>query len=191
MDFSKYSDEELVQLYRAGNSQVTDFICDKYKPLVLSNATKFFLTGGETDDLIQEGMIGLFRAISSYDDSQSSFYHFANLCIRRQIFKAIESSNSKKHQLLTNSISLQDEESLLEGADILSNVQNPEHILIDNEHINNLYRSLMNVLSPMEQDVFKYYLNGFDYREIAEILGKEDKSVDNCIQRIRSKAKKL
>ena len=99
--YDDYSDEELVKKYQNGDSGILNFICEKYKPLVLKNSKKYFLVGGENEDLIQEGMIGLFSAIGDYDtDSEVTFFHFAQLCIDRQMIKAIEASNIKKHSPL-------------------------------------------------------------------------------------------
>lgn len=137
--YKDYSDPELIRMLRSGEPQVMDYLMDKYKHLVRKKANTLFLLGGDTDDLIQEGMIGLFKAIRDYDEGSGSFYHFAELCISRQIYTAIESAARKKHGPLNSYVSLSrqtpdtSEKALSE--ELSGNAQNPEQILIDRENM--------------------------------------------------------
>ncbi len=187
VDYLEYSDEQLIDLYQKGDFAVVNYICEKYKPLVLKNTKAFFLVGGETDDLIQEGMIGLFSAIGDYDSSSSvTFFHFADLCIRRQMMKAVEASNRGKNIPLNSYVSIDNEnpDSQLYGED-------PVDQIIETESTIDLFDRLMGILSPMEQQVCRLYLQDYNYHEIAEKLGKSDKSIDNTLSRIKSKAKNI
>lgn len=187
VDYLEYSDEQLIDLYQKGDFAVVNYICEKYKPLVLKNTKAFFLVGGETDDLIQEGMIGLFSAIGDYDSSSSvTFFHFADLCIRRQMMKAVEASNRGKNIPLNSYVSIDNEnpDSQLYGED-------PVDQIIETESTIDLFDRLMGILSPMEQQVCRLYLQDYNYHEIAEKLGKSDKSIDNTLSRIKLKAKNI
>lgn len=186
------SDEELIRQLRTGDTDITDYIMDKYKYLVRKRANAMFLIGGENDDLIQEGMIGLFKAIRDFkEEKESSFYHFADLCISRQIINAVEASRRKKHQPLNTYVSLSRENS--EGGmiflDMLMSMEsvNPEQLLIDRENAAAMEAKIANVLSKMEKQVMRYYLQGMNYRQIAEIMGKQPKAIDNALQRIKGK----
>ena len=191
-DLNNLSDEDLVSLYKKGDLSAVNIICERYKPLVLKFSKSFFLVGGETDDLIQEGMIGLFSAIGDYDlSSEVTFFHFANLCIKRQIIKAIEASNTKKNEFLNSYVSIYDEDDTGEKDDILGFDSNPEELFIEAESTSILLNRLLESLSTNERTVFDLYMKGFDYKEIALKLGKENKSIDNTLTRIRMKAKKL
>ena len=178
------TDEELVLLAREDRKTMED-LCAKYKPLVLKYAKSLFLIGGETDDLIQEGMMGLFSAILTYDESKgASFTTFASLCIHRQMLKAIEAANRKKNIPLNNYVSLLDDE----WEEMLS-LGDPESQIIGEENSKDLIAKVKEVLSPMEQEVFDHYLDGKNYKEIAEIMGKSPKNIDNALTRIRQKAR--
>jgi len=189
--YSHYSDEELVKMYQDGDQAVLNFICEKYKPLVLKNSKKYFLVGGENEDLIQEGMIGLFSAIGDYDiTSEVTFFHFAQMCIDRQMIKAIEASNRKKHSPLNAYVSLYDEEGeeLDEPAYL---ADDPAELVIEAQENLDLIDRLKQALSPMEKQVFDLYMQDFDYKEIAAKLGKPEKSIDNTLTRIKAKAKNI
>ena len=188
------SDEELIARLRDGQDEIMDYLMDKYKHLVRKKAKVMFLIGGDTDDLIQEGMIGLFKAIRDYrPEKESSFYHFAELCISRQMYTAIEASNRKKHAPLNSYISLSagsgEEENGLTYGDLIGDTSehNPERLLIEWEDYQSLFASLEQLLSPMEKQVCDLYLQGMDYRQVAEYMGKSPKSIDNALQRIRKK----
>lgn len=189
--YSNYSDEELVKMYQDGDQAVLNFICEKYKPLVLKNSKKYFLVGGENEDLIQEGMIGLFSAIGDYDiTSEVTFFHFAQMCIDRQMIKAIEASNRKKHSPLNAYVSLYDEEGEeLEEPAYLAD--DPAELVIEAQENLDLIDRLKQDLSPMEKQVFDLYMQDLDYKEIAAKLGKPEKSIDNTLTRIKAKAKNI
>lgn len=184
--YDQYSDEELIVRLREGETEIPDYLMEKYKEFVRKKARAMFLIGGETDDLIQEGMIGLFKAIQNYQaDKETSFRTFASLCIDRQLYSAVQNSNRQKHQPLNSYVSLSDENESdhLEG----SWSEDPEALIIDQESTRTLEREITKVLSPMENKVLDYYLRGYGYVKIAEIMGKTPKSIDNALQRIRGK----
>lgn len=192
-EYEKQTDEELIELLRKGQSDITDYIMEKYKYLVRKRANAMFLIGGDTDDLIQEGMIGLFKAIRDYKmEKDVSFFHFADICITRQIYSAVEASQRKKHQPLNGYISLNSEAGA-EGSnsflDLLETFENsnPEQMLIDRENVTAIRKKARESLSDMEWSVLEYYLQGLNYRQIAEYMEKEPKSIDNALQRIRGK----
>ncbi len=195
-EYQNQTDEILIEQLRSGQEQITDYIMDKYKNLVRKRANAMFLMGGDTDDLIQEGMIGLFKAIRDYRmEKDVSFYHFADLCITRQIYHAVEASQRKKHQPLNTYISLnaqmgQEGEDTLQ--DLLESVENPnpEQLLIDQENANDIQEKLYKNLSKFERQVLLLYLQGSNYRQIAKQLHKEPKAIDNALQRIRGKIAK-
>lgn len=190
--YEHLTDEEIITAYRRGQEAAIDFICQKYKPLVRKKARSMYLAGGETDDLIQEGMLGLFKAIRDFaPEKQVTFYHFASLCVTRQIQKAVEASNRKKNQPLNAYISIsdaQEAEGVLTQPDAMVN---PEQLLIDTENVRQMKERVMQSLSPLERNVLELYLQGYDYRAIAGMLKRPDKGIDNAIQRIRQKVKKL
>ncbi|MCU6764419.1 RNA polymerase sporulation sigma factor SigH [Blautia ammoniilytica] len=184
--YSKYSDEELIQRLRAGETGIADYLIEKYKYLVRRKARAMFLIGGDTDDLIQEGMIGLFKAVRDYHPGkEASFVTFAQMCIDRQIYSAVQSSNRQKHMPLNTYISLsqEDEESPLAQAW----VETPEEIIIDRENTRALEDEIKSALSPMENTVLNYYLEGKSYADIGMLMYKNPKSVDNALRRIRTK----
>ena len=152
-NYSSYSDEQLIENLRAGETEIMDFLLGKYKPLVRKKANTLFLIGGDTDDLIQEGMIGLFKAIRDFDSKKdSSFYNFAQLCVSRQLCTALEASNRKKHQPLNTYVSFSTDES--EGDYLLdffaSDLSSPEQILIEQEKFEEFKSQLWGKLSNME-----------------------------------------
>ena len=184
--YSKYSDEELIQRLRAGETGIADYLIEKYKYLVRRKARAMFLIGGDTDDLIQEGMIGRFKAVRDYHPGkEASFVTFAQMCIDRQIYSAVQSSNRQKHMPLNTYISLsqEDEESPLAQAW----VETPEEIIIDRENTRALEDEIKSALSPMENTVLNYYLEGKSYADIGMLMYKNPKSVDNALRRIRTK----
>lgn len=192
-EYEKHTDEELIGQLREGQADITDYIMDKYKYLVRKRANAMYLIGGDTDDLIQEGMIGLFKAIRDYkEEKDASFYHFADICIARQIYSAVEASRRKKHQPLNSYISLNSEAGA-EGndsfLDLLESFENgnPEQLLIDRENVTAIRKKAKATLSKMEWEVLEYHLQGLNYRQIAECMEKEAKSIDNALQRIRGK----
>ena len=194
--FEKKTDEELVEEIMAGNSDAMDFLMDKYKKLVRSKAKTLFLVGADKEDLIQEGMIGLYKAIRDFkSDKEASFRSFAELCISRQMYTAIKSSNTKKNQPLNNYVSF-DSIVKTDGADgpvedvlgaLTEKISNPEQMVIDKESASVLEYALVGRLSKLEQEVLVYYLRDYNYNQIAKLLSKEPKAVDNALQRIKKK----
>ena len=194
-EFERKKDEELVTLSQNGNRQAMDELVCRYANLVRGRARGYFLVDGETDDLIQEGMIGLFKAIRDFkEDKESSFFHFAELCITRQLCSALEASNRKKHLPLNGYISLsesvREEQTQLEDSLPFIN-QNPEQKMIEKELWEDFRERLSGNLSKMEKSVLSLYLDGYNYIQIAEITNKSPKSIDNALQRIRQKIKKM
>lgn len=189
--YQKLSDEQLIKQLRQGDSNVMDYILNKYKPLVLRRANVMYLIGGDTDDLIQEGMIGLFKAIRDYsDDKKTSFFYFAELCINRQLYSAVEASRRKKHMPLNTYVSFysRDEEEGKSLAETLPDfADNPEQLIIARESIQQFWEKVRAQLSPMERKVLDCYLSGLNYRQIAERMGKSPKAIDNALSRIKAK----
>ncbi|MCB7521531.1 sigma-70 family RNA polymerase sigma factor [[Clostridium] hylemonae] len=194
-DYETMTDEQLIRNLRAGDKAIVDYIMDKYKNLVRKEANAMYLLGGENDDLIQEGMIGLFKAVEDYDvEQQASFFSFARLCITRQMYSAIEASRRKKHSPLNSYISLYDQEdekgSLLETMEA-GGESNPEELFLSKEYVSLLESELEEQLSDLESRVLCLHLMGTDYRTIAKLIDKSPKTVDNALQRIKSKTEKI
>ena len=199
-EYSGASDEELIDRLRGGESRITDYIMDKYKNLVRSKAKSMYILGGDNEDLIQEGMIGLFKAIRDYDCGRdASFYTFADLCISRQMYTAVQASNRQKHWPLNTYVSLsgngrgQEENEEMDLAEALSpdQDQNPETLFIDRERVEYLESQIDKELSSFEKQVLDLYLTGMSYSQIAKVLGREEKSTDNALQRLKSKIKRM
>lgn len=183
------SDEKLIEQCRLGDQAALDYILNKYKPLVIKKARSMFLIGGETEDLIQEGMIGLFKAIQDYNmDKSVSFYAFSKICIERQIYSAVTSAGRKKHSPLNGYVSLSHSEDFdREEKHSASVVLNPEDTILDRERIRLIRRMLDEQLSTLESSVFNLFLEGHSYVQMAELLDRKEKSIDNAMQRIKSK----
>ena len=193
------SDEELITRLRDGESDITDYIMNKYKNMVRTKAASMYILGADKDDLIQEGMIGLFKAIRDYDPGRdASFKTFADLCISRQIYTAIQASNRKKHAPLNGYISLyakmdnpeDDMEFSLDQVLEDMNDMDPETMMIDRENTRDIEEFIENGLSDFEQAVLELHLTGMSYTEIARVLGKDEKSTDNALQRLKTKIRK-
>ena len=194
MPYEAFSDEELIEKLCQGEDDITDYILEKYKPLVRKKTNAMYLIGGETEDLIQEGMIGLFKAIRDYKpDKDASFYHFAELCINRQLYSALEASNRKKHQPLNSYISLSEQEhpDAVAAELLVDKESGPEQTVIEQEVWEEYKKRLAQKLSRMENQVLQYYLDGNHYIQIAEMMGKSPKSIDNALQRIRQKIRQM
>lgn len=194
MPYEAFSDEELIEKLRQGEDDIKDYILEKYKPLVRKKTNAMYLIGGETEDLIQEGMIGLFKAIRDYKpDKDASFYHFAELCINRQLYSALEASNRKKHQPLNSYISLSEQEhpDAVAAELLVDKESGPEQMVIEQEVWEEYKKRLAQKLSRMENQVLQYYLDGNHYIQIAEMMGKSPKSIDNALQRIRQKIRQM
>ena len=195
--FKRMPDEEVVKLAQAYDADALDYILTKYKGLIRTKARSYFLIGADKEDIIQEGMIGLYKAIRDFrDDKQSSFRAFAELCATRQIITAIKSATRQKHQPLNSYISLNkpvyDEESERTLIDVISGTSetNPEEIVIGKENYTAIEAIIGEILSAFELHVLRFYLEGKKYFEIAEALNRDVKSIDNAIQRIKAKVEK-
>ena len=198
INYEQESDESLIERLRDGESTIVDYIMNKYKYLVRSKAQAMYILGADTEDLIQEGMIGLFKAVRDYDCGRdASFYTFAELCISRQMYTAVQASQRKKHAPLNTYISLYGEQKEKgEGApleEILSSGagSNPETLFLDKERMEYLEGEIDKELSTFEKQVLDLYLTGMSYSQIAKVLGKEEKSTDNALQRVKAKIKKI
>jgi len=197
-NFCTMNDEELVKVIKQqNNKEALDYILNKYKELVYMKVNKYFIIGAEKDDIFQEGMIGLYKAIQSFKgDKQNSFKTFANMCIERQLITAIKSSNRQKHIPLNSYLSLNtstyDEEDDKTLMDILSNnmVEDPLDTITKKEYYKKVEDTIDRSLSDFEKQVLKKFIKGNSYIKIAEELDAPVKSVDNAIQRIRKKALK-
>ncbi|MBR1914801.1 MAG: sigma-70 family RNA polymerase sigma factor [Lachnospiraceae bacterium] len=197
---STYTDEEIIESVREGSHGGTEELFDRYKDVVRSIASTMFLIGGETEDLIQEGMIGLFKAVQEYDPGRdASFGTFARLCITRQIYSAVKASGRKKHLPLNSYISLYEQTGSedeggrqLEMMDALmaSDRMNPEQVVLSKEKSEELEQAIDKELSTFEKNVLELFVTGMSYSDIADVLGKNEKSTDNAIQRIRGKLRK-
>ena len=193
--YNDISDEELIKETRLGNLEAQNYLLEKYRSLVTMKANKFFLVGSESDDMIQEGMIGLFKAIQSYDlEKNNSFKTFANLCVERQLITAIKTSNRQKHIPLNSSFSLNktafdedDDTSLIEVLDSKF-VEDPLDTITKKEYFETIESKIEKNLSFFEKKVLERYIQGESYIDIASKLNSPVKSVDNAIQRIRKKA---
>ena len=189
------TDESLIERIHAGQEELTDYILEKYKPLVRKKTNAMYLIGGETEDLIQEGMIGLFKAVRDFrEEKESSFYHFAELCINRQLYSALEASNRKKHLPLNSYVSLSgsEDEDGVPMEELLPFIsENPEQRIIEQELWDDFQNKLSGNLSKMEKQVLMQYLDGYNYIQIAKQMQKPPKSIDNALQRIRQKIRKI
>lgn len=193
--YMKLSDEELVSKYQNGDNDAADFLVCKYKNLVRMHSRPYFLVGADSDDLIQEAMIGLYKAIRDYkQDKGVAFMTFASLCINRQIITAVDSYNRQNNGPLNTYVSFDtpvadesDGDAVL--SDVISSEEklNPETIFIAAEQASQFLTQIKNNLSKLESQIFELYRNGFSYAEMAYELGITTKTVDNAIQRIRNK----
>lgn len=198
--YRELSDVELIVRLREGQTDITDYIMEKYKDLVKNKARSMYILGADNDDLIQEGMIGLFKAIRDYDTGRdASFYTFAELCISRQIFTAVQASRRQKHIPLNNYISLykntsdnadEDEKYLIDSLSAEGGMS-PEEMIIDRENVDILEQQIEESLSQFEKQVLDLYITGMSYVQIARVLGKDEKSTDNAIQRLKIKIKRI
>ncbi|WP_448820608.1 sigma-70 family RNA polymerase sigma factor [Cetobacterium sp.] len=184
-------DERDVMLAKSGDDEAMEKVFLRYKNDILRNSKNFFIKGGDVDDLLQEGYIGLMKAVKSYDETREvCFSTFANLCIKRQIITAVKSSNSNRNQKLNTSIigdkdvNLDD---LVQYTKPSVNFYSPEDILIGKELVKMLGEFLDSTLTPLEKKVFFYTCKQYKYNEIAELLGEPTKKIDNAIQRVRKK----
>ena len=198
-DYSTMKDEEVVSLVHEGDALAQDYLLNKYKTFVKTKSRAYFLIGADKEDITQEGMIGLYKAIRDYQNNKNaSFKSFAELCINRQLITAIKAAGRQKHMPLNSSVSLNkavyEEEgegtyiNMIESAEA---VTSPEMIFIGIENRNFIVENIMAALSSFEKRVLNLYLQGKTYSEIAQIMGKAEKSIDNALQRVKKKTEKL
>jgi RNA polymerase sporulation-specific sigma factor len=195
--YSELSDEEIVVLCHEGDSVAEEYLLNKYKNFVRSKARSYFLIGADHEDIVQEGMIGLYKAIRDFQPNKlSSFRAFAELCITRQIITAIKTATRQKHIPLNSYVSLNkplyDEESDRTLLDVImeGRTSNPEELIINREDLGDIHAKISEVLSGLEQEVLSAYLDGKSYQEIADALGRHVKSIDNALQRVKRKLEK-
>lgn len=200
MNYRDYNDYEILSYINEGNEEALNVIFEKYNPLIGVTANRMLHycknTSLELNDLVQEGMLGLNIAIRSFDiNKDTSFYTYARMCIERKIISLIVSARRLKHRFLNESVSFELADSFDEVYEnqkcLEDNSANPENILVSSEREEELLNKAKDVLADFEYQVFELKRNGFNYKEIAEILDKDSKAVDNAIQRIRSKIKDL
>lgn len=197
-NFENNNDEEILLEIKNGNDKALDYLISKYKNLVNNKVAKYYIIGAEREDIVQEGLIGLFKAIKDYDNTkQNSFKSFASLCIERQIITAIKTSNRQKHLPLNSSLSLNNtindsnnDSSFLDIIDA-QNVEDPLETITKKEYYTNIKEKLNANLSDFEKKVLYSYIEGNSYISIAEKLDMPVKSIDNAIQRIRKKLPKI
>jgi RNA polymerase sporulation-specific sigma factor len=196
--FLSMPDEEVVVLAQNGDGQALAYLLNKYKNFVRSKARSYFLIGADHEDIVQEGMIGLYKAIRDFRaDKLASFRAFAELCITRQIITAIKTATRQKHIPLNSYVSLNkplyDDESDRTLLDVIieGKTSSPEDLLISQESLQTINLRIGEVLSELEQDVLAAYLDGKSYQEIARMLGRHSKSIDNALQRVKRKLEKF
>ena len=188
-------DEDLLRRLRSGESEIADYLVDKYKYLVRQKARPLYLAGGDQEDLIQEGMIGLFKAVQDYDGQQgASFFSFSRLCINRQMYSAIAASRRKKHSPLNTYVSFYEDHE--ESAPLIETMpagqeSSPEELFVSREYAELIESRLEESLSDLEKRVLYLHLRGTDYKTIARLLDKSPKTVDNALQRIKAKTAKI
>ena len=196
--FENMTDEEIVKRAKANNKEALEFLINKYKDVVNMKVSKYYLNGAEKEDIIQEGLIGLYKAIKGFNpDKQNSFKTFANLCIERQVITAIKGSNRQKHMPLNSYLSLnnsnyenedgEEEGQLIEILDA-NTIEDPLDTVTKNEYYKKIEKTIDESLSDFEKKVLSKFIDGQSYIQIAQSLNSPVKSIDNAIQRIRKKA---
>nr|WP_173917972.1 RNA polymerase sporulation sigma factor SigH [Halobacillus sp. Marseille-Q1614] len=194
VDFSRLDDEEIIVRINLGQVQALDFLIDKYKNFVRAKARTYFLIGADREDIVQEGMIGLYKAIRDYQgDKLSSFKAFAELCVTRQIITAIKTATRQKHIPLNSYVSLDkpifDEEADRTLLDVIagSKAIDPQELMVNKERFGDIEEKISELLSDLEQQVLSLYLDGKSYQEISVELNRHVKSIDNALQRVKRK----
>lgn len=192
LNYASMDDDELVKLSQT-DAKALEYLLEKYKNLVRARARGYFLVGADREDIIQEGMIGLYKAIRDYKPEYSSFCAFADLCITRQVLSAVKTATRQKHIPLNSYISFnkpifsEDDERTLLDFISTDSITDPEEIVLDKEEFSAARNTLFDKLSGLELEVLKLYLRGMSYSEIAQLINKPEKSVDNALQRIKAK----
>lgn len=197
LDFKDKSDEEIVAKAKSGNSRAQEYLISKYENFVKSKAKSYFLIGADKEDIYQEGMIGLYKAIRDFNAEKStSFKAFAEICVIRQIITAIKTATRQKHIPLNTYVSLNkpiyEEESERTLLDVLAGlkISDPEELMISKEQMDYMEKKISKVLSDLELEVLTSYLDGKSYQEIASDLERHSKSIDNALQRVKRKLEK-
>lgn len=197
VSYNTMVDEEVIPHAKSGNTKALEYLINKYKSFVRAKARTYFLIGADREDIIQEGMIGLYKAIRDFrEDKLSSFRAFAELCITRQIITAIKTATRQKHIPLNSYVSLNkpifDEESDRTLMDVISeeSITDPEEMIINREEFTGIETRMGEILSSLEWEVLSLYLQGKSYQEIAEELERHVKSIDNALQRVKRKLEK-
>lgn len=192
--YEQLTDEAVVELSAGGDKNATEYILSKYKNLVRARAKQYYLAGADREDLVQEGMIGLFKAIRDFDNTkQASFLSFAELCVKRQILTAIKTASRQKHQPLNSYVSLSktvyddDAERTLVDMLVERDAVDPEEMFLRREKVHALGVKIDEKLSDLEKMVLSMYLDGMNYQEIAKELNRPPKSIDNALQRVKRK----
>ena len=200
MNYRDYNDFELLSYISEKNEEASEVLFEKYKPLIMATANRMYCysknTGLELNDLIQEGMLGLNLAINSYKENRDTiFYTYAKKCIERKMISMIVGAKRLKHKVLNESLSYEGinefEENFIHEKSLEDNSYNPENILVDSESTEEMIKEMTKGLTDFEEQVFELKRNGFNYKEIAEILDKDAKAIDNAIQRIKAKLKRF
>lgn len=193
-EYDNLTDEELVKKAQSGDNDALEAILSRYKNLVYAKSKPYFLAGADDDDIIQEGFIGLYKAVTDFDGERFPFFKvFAGVCVTRHILTAVKAASRKKHQPLNSYVSLDkstyDDDSDMALLDVMAGgeLQDPEAILIDRENLDGVEYTINKVLSKLETEVLVLHLEGMSYSEIADRLGKDTKAVDNAVQRIKKK----
>ncbi|MBS2967316.1 RNA polymerase sporulation sigma factor SigH [Metabacillus sp. KIGAM252] len=193
-EFQFLDDEQIVELVHNGDSDALDYLITKYRNFVRAKARSYFLIGADREDIVQEGMIGLYKAIRDFkEDKLTSFKAFAELCITRQIITAIKTATRQKHIPLNSYVSLDkpiyDDESDRTLMDVISGakIMNPEELFINQEEFDDIEVKMAELLSDLERKVLSLYLDGRSYQEISEELNRHVKSIDNALQRVKRK----
>ncbi len=196
-EYSTNTDEEIAQMAHT-DKKACEFLLYKYKNFVRAKAYSYFLIGADRDDIVQEGMIGLYKAIRDFDIEKKAYFKpFAELCITRQIITAIKTASRQKHKPLNSYVSLNkpvyDDESERTLVDVIASakISNPEDIIIDQEEFIHIEEEIAKMLSDFEKKVLVYYLSGYSYQIIAKALKRSEKSIDNALQRAKNKIDKF
>lgn len=198
-NYAEVKDEDLIEVIKSGDKCALEYLIDRYKGLVNMKVSKYYIIGAEREDIVQEGLIGLFKAIKNYQpDKQNSFKNFANMCIERQLITAIKTSNRQKHMPLNSYLSLNmnaydNNEENQNDADLIeilnaNLVEDPLDTITQKEYYKIIENTIDKTLSGFEKQVLNFYMQGESYVQIAEKLNTPVKSIDNAIQRIRKKA---
>ncbi len=191
--YAEMNDDEVALLFQRGDGDALEYLLDKYKNFVRARARSYYLVGADHEDIVQEGMIGLYKAIRDFNpEKQASFHAFTELCVKRQIITAIKTATRQKHVPLNNYVSLnkplygdESDRTLLDV--IEGRVVNPEEMFIGQEDMAHIQEKLSSSLSDLERKVLDAFLQGKSYQEIAEALGRHPKSIDNALQRVKKK----